>query len=67
MTTHVLETVERLCDDVAIIKSGSVAWRGDVGSLANGGKLECDGRHFTTLEALFLNLIGEKYGRLEWL
>lgn len=67
MTTHVLETVERLCDDVAIIKSGRVAWRGDVGQLANGGKLESDGRHFDTLEALFLHLVGEKYGRLEWL
>ena len=67
MTTHVLETVERLCDDVAIIKSGSVAWRGDVAHLASGGKLECDGLQFNTLEALFLNLVGEKYGRLEWL
>ena len=67
MTTHVLETVERLCDDVAIIKSGSVAWRGDVGSLANGGKLECDGRQFNTLEALFLSLVGEMRGNLEWL
>jgi len=67
MTTHVLETVERLCDDVAIIKSGRIAWRGDVGQLANGGKLECDGRQFNTLEALFLHLAGEKYGRLEWL
>ncbi|MCG3159740.1 MAG: Vitamin B12 import ATP-binding protein BtuD [Acidobacteria bacterium] len=67
MTTHVLETVERLCDDVAIIKSGRVAWRGDVGLLANGGKLECDGRQFNTLEALFLHLVGEKYGRLDWL
>src|SRR5262249_35189310 len=63
MTTHVLDTVERLCDDVAIIKS----WRGEVGHLANGGKLECDGRQFNTLEALFLSLVGEKYGRLEWL
>jgi ABC-2 type transport system ATP-binding protein len=67
MTTHVLETVERLCDDVAIIKSGRVAWRGDVGQLANGGKLECDGRRFDTLEALFLHLAGEKHGRLDWL
>lgn len=67
MTTHALETVERLCDDVAIIKSGRVAWRGDVGRLANGGKLECDGRRFDTLEALFLHLAGEKHGRLEWL
>jgi ABC-2 type transport system ATP-binding protein len=67
MTSHVLETVERLCDDVAIIKSGRVAWRGDVGQLANGGKLECDGRRFDTLEALFLHLAGEKHGRLDWL
>jgi ABC-2 type transport system ATP-binding protein len=67
MTTHVLETVERLCDDVAIIKSGNVAWRGDVAHLASGGKLECDGQQFNTLEALFLSLVGEKYGKLEWL
>jgi ABC-2 type transport system ATP-binding protein len=67
MTTHVLETVERLCDDVAIIKSGSLAWRGDVGHLASGGKLECDGRQFNTLESLFLSLVGEKYGKLDWL
>jgi ABC-2 type transport system ATP-binding protein len=67
MTTHVLETVERLCDDVAIINAGRLAWRGDVGRLANGGTLECDGRQFNTLEALFLHLVGEKYGRLDWL
>jgi ABC-2 type transport system ATP-binding protein len=67
MTTHVLETVERLCDDVAIIKAGCIAWRGDVGKLANGGTLECDGHQFTTLEALFLHLVGERYERLEWL
>jgi ABC-2 type transport system ATP-binding protein len=67
MTSHVLETVERLCDDVAIIKSGRIAWRGNVGRLANGGTLESDGRQFNTLEALFLHLVGEKQGRLEWL
>jgi ABC-2 type transport system ATP-binding protein len=67
MTTHALETVERLCDDVAIIKSGRVAWRGDIGPLAAGGKLEFDGLRFDTLEALFLRLVGEKRGKLEWL
>jgi ABC-2 type transport system ATP-binding protein len=67
MTTHVLETVERLCDDVAIINHGRLAWRGDVGRLASGGTLECNGRQFNTLEALFLHLVGEKYGRLDWL
>jgi ABC-type multidrug transport system ATPase subunit len=67
MTTHALETVERLCDDVAIIKSGRVAWRGDLGQLSAGGKLESDGLSFDTLEALFLHLVGEMRGNLEWL
>lgn len=67
MTTHVLETVERLCDDVAIIKAGKVAWRGEVGKLMSGGKLESDGQQFDTLEALFLHLVGERHTGLEWL
>jgi ABC-2 type transport system ATP-binding protein len=67
MTTHVLETVERLCDDVAIIKAGKVAWRGDVGRLMQGGLLEYEGQQFATLEALFLDLVGERHKGLEWL
>lgn len=67
MTTHVLETVERLCDDVAIIKAGRIAWRGDLGQLATGGTLHHDGQEFNTLEALFLAIVGERYERLEWL
>lgn len=67
MTTHVLETVERLCDDVAIINHGKIAWQGDVAKLMIGGKLESDGQRFDTLEALFLHLVGERHGDLEWL
>ncbi len=67
MTTHVLETVERLCDDVAIIKAGRIAWRGDIAHLAGGGTLDHDGQEFSTLEALFLAIVGERYERLEWL
>ena len=67
MTTHVLETVERLCDDVAIIKAGKIAWRGDVARLMHGGLIELDGLQFATLEALFLHLVGETHKELEWL
>jgi len=67
MTTHVLETVERLCDDVAIIKAGRLAWRGEVGMLAEGGAIEFGGQRFGTLEALFLHLVGEQRGQLDWL
>lgn len=67
MTTHVLETVERLCDDVAIIKAGRIAWRGDIGDLAGGGALRYGDQEFNTLEALFLAIVGERYERLDWL
>ena len=67
MTSHVLETVERLCDDVAIINSGRLAWRGEVGHLASGGRVAYDGYEFTTLEGLFLHLVGERGGQLAWL
>ena len=67
MTTHVLETVERLCDDVAIINAGRIVWQGNIGDLANGGTLDHAGERFKTLEALFLRLVGERYEKLEWL
>ena len=68
MTTHVLETVERICHDVAIItKPGKLVWQGDVTALANDGSLACDGQQFRTLETLFLHLTGEKYTELNWL
>ena len=68
ITSHVLETVERLCDRVAIItKPGKLVWQGDITALATDGALECDGRRFESLEALFLHLTGEKYADLNWL
>ncbi|MGH9898757.1 MAG: ABC transporter ATP-binding protein, partial [Pyrinomonadaceae bacterium] len=67
MTTHVLETVERLCDDVAIIKAGQLAWRGSMNQLGGGGQIEFDGQCFDTLETLFLHIAGEQGGQLDWL
>ena len=68
ITSHVLETVERLCDRVAVItKPGKLVWQGDVTVLGRGGALQCDGRDFASLEELFLHLTGQKYGELAWL
>jgi ABC-2 type transport system ATP-binding protein len=68
ITSHVLETVERLCDRVAIItKSGKLVWQGDITVLAYGGTVRFDGREFDSLEYLFLHLTGEKYADLKWL
>jgi ABC-2 type transport system ATP-binding protein len=67
MTSHVLETVERLCDDVAIINRGQVVWKGEVKALQSGGSISLNGHEFTSLESLFLFLVGERHGRLAWL
>ena len=45
ITSHVLETVERLCDRVAIItRPGKLVWQGDITVLARGGSIEHDGQ-----------------------
>jgi len=68
ITSHVLETVERLCDRVAIItKPGKLVWQGDITVLANDGAIDYQDRQFESLEALFLHLTGEKYAELNWL
>jgi ABC-2 type transport system ATP-binding protein len=67
MTSHVLETVERLCDEAAIIKAGRLAWRGEVGQLASCGTIDSEGRQFDSLESLFLHIAGQQRGRLGWL
>jgi len=68
ITSHVLETVERLCDRVAIVtRPGKLVWQGDITVLAKDGALECDGKQFNALEPLFLHLTGERYADLNWL
>jgi ABC-type uncharacterized transport system ATPase subunit len=64
----VLETVERLCSQVAIItKPGKLVWQGDIGALDRDGTIAHDGKEFRTLEQLFLHLTGERYAELDWL
>jgi ABC-2 type transport system ATP-binding protein len=68
ITSHVLETVERLCNQVAIVtRPGKLVWQGDITVLANDGAIEFDGRKFEALEPLFLHLTGERYADLNWL
>jgi len=68
ITSHVLETVERLCEEVAIItKPGKLVWQGDITVLAKDGTIRYDGQEFEALEPLFLHLTGERYTDLNWL
>ena len=68
VTSHVLETVERLCDRVAIVtRPGKLVWQGDITVLGRDGTIEHDGKSFHALEPLFLHLTGEHYADLNWL
>lgn len=68
ITTHVLDTAERLCDRLAIITSpGHLVWEGDIAQLATDIPIICDGQEFRTLEAIFLHVAGERYTTLDWL
>ena len=68
ITSHVLDTVERLCTAVAIItKPGKLVWQGDITVLANDGSVSYEGQEFRALEPLFLHLTGQHYADLNWL
>jgi ABC-2 type transport system ATP-binding protein len=68
ITSHVLETVERLCDEVAIItRPGKLVWQGNITALSADGSIDFDGKSFRALEPLFLHLTGERYADLNWL
>lgn len=68
ITSHVLETVERICTEVAIItKPGKLVWQGDITAFANDGAIRHNGQEFKALEPLFLHLTGERYTDLNWL
>jgi ABC-2 type transport system ATP-binding protein len=64
ITSHVLETVERICTEVAIVtRPGKLVWQGDITSFP----IRYDGQEFHALEQLFLHLTGERYADLKWL
>jgi ABC-2 type transport system ATP-binding protein len=68
MTSHVLETIERLCEQVAIIAApGKLVWHGDITTFGRDGAIAYDGKEFDALEPLFLHLTGERHVELNWL
>ena len=64
MTSHVLETVERFCDEVAIIKDGKLAWQSPI---SDGVELQYNGQRFENLEEVFLHIVGRQEKSLNWL
>ena len=60
LTSHVLEIVERLCSDIAIIAQGKLLASGSLNELRKGIRLEDDGQHQgqVSLEEYFIHVVG---------
>jgi ABC-2 type transport system ATP-binding protein len=60
LTSHVLEIVERLCSDIAIISQGKLLAAGSLDELRKGIQLEDDGQQKgpISLEEYFIHIVG---------
>jgi ABC-2 type transport system ATP-binding protein len=73
LTSHVLEIVERLCSDIAIISQGKLLAAGSLDELRKGIRLEGDGQGPVSLEEYFIQVVGGDRGAtkeemmLDWL
>ena len=72
LTSHVLEIVERLCSDIAIIAQGKLLASGSLDELRKGIRMEGDGEGPVSLEEYFIQVVGgdrasTKEEMLDWL
>jgi ABC-2 type transport system ATP-binding protein len=72
LTSHVLEIVERLCSDIAIISQGKLLASGSLDELRKGIRMEGDGQGPISLEEYFIRVVGGDRGAnrdemLDWL
>lgn len=58
LTSHVLEIVERLCSDIAIISQGKLLASGSLNELRQGIRIEGDGDGPISLEEYFIHIVG---------
>jgi ABC-2 type transport system ATP-binding protein len=72
LTSHILEVVDKLCTDIAIIDRGRLVTQGTLAELQQGVPVEDrrGGAETATLEEVFLSLVGAEEGTaptLSWL
>jgi ABC-2 type transport system ATP-binding protein len=68
LTSHMLDVVEKLCDEVAIINVGKLVFQGSTTAIREVFKKE-EGQDSGALEHLFLKLTfeGREVEKLSWL
>jgi ABC-2 type transport system ATP-binding protein len=72
ITSHVLETMERLCDEVAIIHKGKLVFQSKTEDISKKIKNEVSQETYQSLEEIFVDIVSEEGGeqtqrKLSWL
>jgi ABC-2 type transport system ATP-binding protein len=72
ITSHVLDTVEKLCDEIAIINNGKLVYQTKTEDIRNKIKNELTHETYQSLEEIFVDVVSNKNeekpkGRLSWL
>lgn len=69
ITSHVLDTVEKLCDEIAIIHQGKVLLQCLTSEIRSKAKGELGNATYASLEELFVDLVSDKVKKkhLSWL
>jgi ABC-2 type transport system ATP-binding protein len=67
LTSHGLDNIEQLCSKVVILDKGRILWQGKAESAARKWEVAAGGRSFSSLEDLYLHLVGTPDRKLAWL
>jgi ABC-2 type transport system ATP-binding protein len=60
ITSHVLETIEKLCTDIALIHRGRVLLQSTTATIHRQAEVLVGDRRFSSLEELFLDLVSDR-------
>lgn len=71
LSSHVLDTVEKLCDEIAIINKGKIVFRSTMEDIRSRLKGEVGQETYSSLEEIFVEVVGGDAGdegerRLSW-
>ncbi len=72
ITSHVLDTIEKLCDEIAIINKGKIVYQSKTEDMRNKVKNELTQETYQSLEEIFIDVVSDKTekkmeGKLSWL
>jgi len=60
ITSHVLDTIEKYCDEIAIINKGKIVFQSKTGDIRNKVKNDLTKETYQSLEEIFIDVVSDK-------